>query len=306
MAAGLVCLVVHGSRTLLAAPASARPQGQSPSWHAVETANFRVLNFGNQAVSPETAEACESLREKLAGQWLGDKDPVAWTPKCDIVLHSTDEGYSREVGSGGRDTVASSLINRKQGRIATRRIDIRATHADWQTRALGHELTHVILADRFVERALPRWVDEGMAILADPADKQGEHLRDLKHALATRDEFRVPELITLADYPQAHRWGAFYGQSASLVKFLVNQGGHERFVRFVELALERGYEKGLRQIYDFGVADLERRWHAELAAQARPRGAAPSTVVRPTSPHAAPLAVLPVSLGPLPVARPAR
>ena len=57
--------------------------------------------------------------------------------------------------------------------------------------ALPHELTHLILADRFSPRQVPRWSDEGMAVLADPAEKQRLHLRDLRQALA---DARVPEL----------------------------------------------------------------------------------------------------------------
>jgi hypothetical protein len=237
------------------------------TWHAVETANFRILSYGAQGAARETADACETLREQLIRQWLSrGAGPASWVPKCDIVLHPSDEAYLREVGSGGRNTVASSLIDRKQGRIVIRRIDIRSTQSNWQTAALGHELTHVVLADRFAGRSLPRWIDEGMAILADPDEKQRRHRQDLEQAVAARAEFRLLELVTLADYPAAHRWGAFYGQSASLVQFLVDLEGPEQFVDFVEVAVNRGYEQGLRQVYQFGIADLERRWHSQLSA----------------------------------------
>jgi hypothetical protein len=228
--------------------------------------------------------------------------PTPWIPKCDIVLHPTDEAYLREVGSGGRNTAASSLVDRQQGRIVLRRIDIRSTQSNWQMAALGHELTHVVLADRFEGRSLPRWIDEGMAILADPDEKQLRHRNDLKKAIAARAEFRVLELVTLADYPAAQRWGTFYGQSASLVQFLVDQAGPEQFVGFVEVALDRGYDQGLRQVYHFGIADLERRWHAQLNA--------PVVAVRPTLQTAASPAatsqvlVRPVSLNPAQQATP--
>ncbi len=255
-----------GVTALNAATNYACSQCSPPVWHAVETANFRILCFGTQGVSRDTADGCEKLRDKLAGQWLGRQPAPNWNPKCDIVLHATDEAYVREVGGGGRNTVASALVDRKQGRIASRRIDVRSTQKNWLSTALGHELTHVVLADRFAARALPRWVDEGIAILADPTEKQSRHRGDLKSAIAARGEFRVLELITLADYPAAHRWGAFYGQSASLVQFLIDRSGEERFVEFVEVSFDRGYEQALQQVYQFGIADLERDWHAQLKA----------------------------------------
>ena len=215
----------------------------------------------------------------MAIQWLGSANRAPdWIPKCDIVLHPSDDAYVREVGVGGRVTVASSLIDRKQGRIAIRRIDIKATQPDWQTGALGHELTHVVLADRFTGHTLPRWIDEGIAILADPVEKQGHHLRDLRNAMASRAEFRLFELITLADYPPAQRWGAFYGQSTSLVQYLVAQAGAERFLDFVDRSFEEGYEPALHHVYHFGVAELERRWQADFKASSAvaPAARAPS------------------------------
>jgi hypothetical protein len=245
--------------------------GHSPclpaAWHIVETSNFRILSYGTQGVSRETANACEALREQLAILWLsGANRATGWMPKCDIVLHPSDDAYIREVGVGGRLTLGSSLIERRHGQIAIRRIDIKATQPSWQTGALGHELTHVILADRFSGQSLPRWLDEGIAIMADSAEKQAQHLLDLRNAMASRGEFRVVELIALADYPPARRWGAFYGQSTSLVQYLVEQGGAERFLEFVELSFEQGYEAALHHVYHFGVAELERGWQAHFRA----------------------------------------
>ncbi|MEX0978552.1 MAG: peptidase MA family metallohydrolase [Pirellulales bacterium] len=241
-------------------------------WHIVETASFRILSYGATPVSPQTAEACERVRDQLTRQWLSnapglsDAPAEAWSPKCDLVLHATDAAYLREVGGGGRGTVASALVDRQRGRIALRRIDIRSTRSDWLTSALAHELAHVVLCDRFVLEALPRWLDEGIAIQADPHHKRQQHQRDLERAVARGLQFRVAELFALADYPPADRWGTFYGQSASLVAYLVAQQGHQRFVEFVELSQQRGYDDALRRVYRFGIGELERRWHAELTA----------------------------------------
>ncbi len=272
-------------------------QCKSAKWIAVETANFRILSFGTRGVDQETANTCETMRGKLARQWLGEAAGADWNPKCDIVLHPNDDAYLREVGVGGRNTVASSLVDRKQGRVAARRIDVRGTQPRWQSTALGHELTHVVLADRFAAAPLPRWVDEGIAIMADPVDKQARHRQELTNAMATRAQFRVLELITLADYPAAQRWGTFYGQSASLVQYLVDQAGPERFLHFVQLSLDLGYEQGLLQVYNFGVAELERKWHAHAATPAETADAKPALRVPANTPSvSAPAVIRPVSL----------
>ncbi|MBI3840206.1 MAG: hypothetical protein HY288_19970 [Planctomycetia bacterium] len=106
--------------------------------------------------------------------------------------------------------------------------------------------------------------------------------------MASRAEFRVFELITLADYPPAERWGAFYGQSTSLVQYLVAQGGAARFLEFVELSLEKGYEAALNRVYRFGIAELERHWKADVKVSS-------TAVAGANSPSASALAPLPTA-----------
>ena len=106
------------------------------------------------------------------------------------------------------------------GRITARRIDLLEESTDYLSAALPHELTHVVLKDRFASKILPRWADEGMAILADTEAKQKRHERDLQSRdLRYQTTFRAAELFLMEEYPPANRFGTFYGQSASLTDF---------------------------------------------------------------------------------------
>lgn len=234
----------------------------SGDWTICESANFRFCCRGTRTASQQTVLRAETLKSKLAGQWLGGaaQDSAAWTPKCDIILHATLASYLRSV-PGGEQTVGSSLIEADHGRVATRRIDIRADKRGWFAEALAHELTHVILADVFPEGRVPHWADEGMAVLADPVAKQKAHFQDLRFARSARSAFRVVELLSLEGYPQPHRQAAFYGQSASIVRFLVERKSPSHFVKFIQTAEEQGYERALRNHYRIdGVRHLESLW----------------------------------------------
>ncbi len=214
--------------------------------------------------------ACEQLHDRLCAKWHTTDSVAAWTPKCDVVLHPNDASYLREVGRRV-STVASSLIDQKEGVISLRRVDVRSQKSNWQSAALPHELTHVILADCFGGRVVPRWIDEGAALLADPAEKRLRHKAEMDQAIADRLAFRVVELMTLEDYPADNRWGAFYGQSLSLVEYLTEQRSSDEFIRFVQLSFDKGYDASLREVY--GLADvnaLERHWktRADLPATA--------------------------------------
>src|SRR6185369_15416037 len=102
----------------------------------------------------------ESLRTELKSKWLPGSCSEGWKPKCEIVLHSKRPSYTAAVGRGSERTVGSSAVTVDKGRIVGRRIDLVAEDVDYFTAALPHELTHVVLRDRFVSAAMPRWADE--------------------------------------------------------------------------------------------------------------------------------------------------
>ena len=71
-------------------------------------------------------------------------------------------------------------MNFDQGRTVLRRIDVRADASDWSNAALPHELTHVVLGERFGGHALPRWADEGIAMLSESREKHRERVANLR------------------------------------------------------------------------------------------------------------------------------
>lgn len=236
----------------------------SQGWSIVESDNFRLCSRGSLKQGDAVIRATEAMRRELTRQWLGER-ATAWSPKCDIVVHSTAVAYQKAV-PGGERTLGSSLINTAGGKVVGRRIDIRADRAGWLDAALAHELTHVILADRFADGRLPAWADEGMAVLADSDVKQDAHFRDLKVAQSVGSAFRLVELFSLDGYPSSDRQAAFYGQSASLVRYLVTRGNSQQFIDFVSAAATDGYDSAVQTIYGLkGIADLERRWLQDVS-----------------------------------------
>lgn len=238
------------------------------AWFVVETADFQVFGRESYQETKKTAANCMNTRDRLREYWLGEGSREKWAPKCQIVIHANLAGYRQAAGRGSDSTVGVSKIERR-GEKVLRRIDLRGDHPDYLAAALPHEMTHVVLADRFAGNQIPRWTDEGMAVLADPRSKQVLHARDLRDGFARRTTFGVHELATLSTYPAADRWGVFYGQSVSVVAFLVERGGSQRFVDFVESAIANGYDKALRTTYGIpNLRELDRVWRVSVT---RPR-----------------------------------
>jgi hypothetical protein len=241
---------------------------RSGTWLVQETANFRILCRAAEFDFGTLGKDFEALREELTQKWLGEAKGSAWTPKCDVVLHGTFKEYLQNV-PGGQYTAGSTALEFNATGVSLRRVDVRADKPGWLAGALAHELTHVILADVFADRDIPRWADEGMAVLADPDAKRTLHLQDLHEARSANATFRVVEILSMADYPAPERTAAFYGQSVSLVKFLVERGTPDQFVRFLRQATEQGYELALRETYKIdGVRDLESKWLHGLSSPA--------------------------------------
>jgi len=244
---------------------------RSGGWYVAETDNFKACATDSQKTAQQLAESAEKLRTQLCDKWLGESpDTVAaWHPKCEIVLYPSQSSYVAAAGRGSEHTVGSSLVNVEHGQIKSRRIDLAGCRTDFLTAALPHELTHVVLKDRFVSTAVPRWADEGAAILADTDAKQSRHRTDLNDALQHHSAFAAACLMTMQDYPGPDRMGAFYGQSASLAEFLIDRKRPARFVEFIELAGTNGYDAALQRCYGIAnVDELDHQWRAYLASGA--------------------------------------
>ena len=115
--------------------------------------------------------------------------------------------------------------------------------------------------------ALPRWLDEGMAILADPRDKRQQHQRELERAVARGSQFRVAELLCAGRLSAGRRLGNVLRPERFAGRVSRRPAG-PRAVRRIRRAVagRTATTHALRHVYRFGIGELERRWHAKLTA----------------------------------------
>ena len=233
------------------------------AWFVATSANFQICSLESADVASTTAEACEDLRTALAAKC--GFEPTAWRPRCHVVLHVSSASYEATVGAGGRVSLASALVRHAGNGIALRQIDVRGDVADFLATALPHELCHVLLADRLPEP--PLWCDEGLALQFDSLAKQRLHDRDLRRSLASGETLPLEALLKLRQYPAAADWPAFYGQSASVVRCLLQHGDAQQLIEFAELQAKRDVNSALREIYGLrGCDHLDQLWRESLGA----------------------------------------
>lgn len=229
------------------------------NWYLAETKNFRVWHHLNQSDATQVAKSSEACRAEAGMKWFGSVGND-WTPICEIYLHSTAQEYSKSTGapavSPGHTTLKTEGL-----RVLSRRIDLHTDETNMMTGVLPHETTHVVLAGRLGDQPVPRWADEGMAVLAEPKNRIQKHLDNLPKHARENTLFHVSRLMQMADYPEPKLVGPFYAQSVSLVDYLTRLKGPQAFSEFMKDGLKNGYESALSRHYAIqSYNELNQSW----------------------------------------------
>jgi hypothetical protein len=251
------------------APVAVRDLGRIEGWSVAETTNFRIYHNLSSDWVDQVARTAERTRAEMGRKWFGAScEP--WNPKCEIYLHATGQDYSRVTGVPGGSPGHSSF-HLDGGRVLGRRIDLHCDDAGMLPAVLPHETTHVVLAGKFGEQPVPRWADEGIAVLTEPREKIERHLRNLPRHRQENQLFALRQLVYMNDYPDPRYIGSFYAQSVSLVDFLSKEKGPEVFTQFVREGMRSGYDGALQKYYGYRSFDeLEQRWRKYAFGESSP------------------------------------
>lgn len=223
---------------------------ESAGWLIQQTNNFRICTRNRTLDLVDLPAICETLRSTITTTWLEQTGPTRWTPRCDVIVHASLGEYQRALGSGVGRSVGCATMQVEQGRIVSRRIDIRVDADSWQQDALPHELTHVVLADHFNGKRLPPWADEGIGVLSESKRKQQIRARAFKESARHGRVYSPASLMALRRFPQSGYREAFYAQSGALVRELLTHGTPQQFIQLVELTQLKGESKALAIVYD--------------------------------------------------------
>jgi hypothetical protein len=228
------------------------------AWQLYETPNFRVFHH-DARLAAAAGNAAESVRAAQAKRWASPAGERPWTPPCDLYLYPSGKIFAQETKQPETSPGFSTMMC-NGNRVVARRINLRADHPLLVTAILPHEVTHVVLADLFTDQQIPRWADEGIAVLAEPRSEQATRAAELQEPLQAGRVFDLRKLMAM-EYPDAKDWSLYYAQSVSVTRFLVEQGPPEKFVQFVQNSQREGTEGALRGTYGIGgFAELQDQW----------------------------------------------
>jgi hypothetical protein len=224
------------------------------------TANFAV-EAADEELAKQIAKQAEKHRHALAVAWLGRELPP-WKKRCSVkvsVVLGPPGGvthFNYEPDADGKSCVCGIAME------LSGPLDVIVRGV------LPHEAAHAVLTTHF-GCPVPRWADEGLAILGEPDDIQAATDQRLREFLSQERTLSVPRLLELKDYPDDRY--TVYAQGHSLARYLLTcrpkpdagraTAGRRALVRFVESGLAEGWDSAAKQVYGFkSIEALETGW----------------------------------------------
>ncbi len=240
---------------------------------AVVKVSYQTANFRVDAPAPDLAtrilQEAERQRKVVARAWLG-RELAPWEPLCAVTVRL-------EAVAG-----SSSSFQFDAGRLRRLTMTLEGPADQLLGDLLPHEVTHAVLADHF-GAPVPRWADEGAAMLSESEASQNRHaaLMGRVRAKAAR-LIPLRRLLDLRDYPPADV-DAFYAESFSLTRFLVRSRDRKTLLAFVADGPRVGWSLAVKRHYGYRDVDaLEQAWLKDLPDHGEPAVTAAGTL--PTGP----------------------
>ena len=127
-----------------------------------------------------------------------------------------------------------------------------------------HELAHLALHDALSGRPVPRWFNEGFAVLAS-GETSLTRYRELM--TATLSDTLLPFSEIERSFPADELTvGVAYAEAVDVVRFLMRQEEHHRFAALVERVRKgQSFEAALKDAYGVDLATLEYEWREDVA-----------------------------------------
>ncbi|HEX4590299.1 MAG TPA: sigma factor-like helix-turn-helix DNA-binding protein, partial [Gemmataceae bacterium] len=222
---------------------------------------FQTPNFDVTAPTPEiarqVAEAAERARKNQAVLWLGKPMPT-WSRRCPLTLKLTAGG------TGG----ATKFNFDFRGNYQVLSMEFEGQLDKVLAICLPHEMTHTVLAHHF-RYPVPRWADEGAAVLAEDESARRQHDRLIGDYLNRHQTIAVRRVFELKDYGEIADVMVLYAQGYSLSRFLIERKDRAAFLRFVDRGIAGKWDVAASVCYGFdSVEDLEAAWLADVRGKA--------------------------------------
>lgn len=127
-----------------------------------------------------------------------------------------------------------------------------------------HELAHIALYNAVKGHPVPRWFNEGFAVVAS-GESSFERLKTLWTATLSNNLLSLKKLNRT--FPRREDEADIaYAEAADVVRYLMRERDHHRFVAMIARVRQgQSFEHALEDAYDTSIASLEYEWRQDVA-----------------------------------------
>ncbi|MBU4140685.1 MAG: hypothetical protein KKA80_02195 [Candidatus Omnitrophica bacterium] len=175
-----------------------------------------------------------------------------WDERCKIYLYPNRREYLRDTRSASWSRGGVHIIKKE--------IVTYVEKEQFFDYVLPHELGHIIFREVVgFDKRLPLWIDEAVAVLQEK-DRQS-YLTAAGELAGEGRHIPLDELSQIRNYQQVSP-PAFYSESASIIGFLLEEFGRDRFIAFCRRLRDgEDWEEALLRTYKFeDLGALEEAW----------------------------------------------
>lgn len=207
-----------------------------------QTDNFHVT-AATVEIARSVAERAEESRKLVAETWLGESLP-AWSSRCRVKV---------SVGETASQGLTSYEL--RDGRNGDWEMELEGPLVELLDSVIPHEVSHTIFASIFAQ-PLPRWADEGVAMLAETQSEQRRQRLFSSQIVESKRRAPLRGILNLKEYPRdSSEIMTIYSVGYSLSDYLVRSAGRQRYLEFLKRAEKEGWDKALQKTY--GIDDIE-------------------------------------------------
>lgn len=215
-------------------------------------------------------------------QKVGQLEQTQVTFPVKVFLYTTAEEMQPSIAAGGEGRGVTVL-----GEVVYS--DTAMVSADVATLDITrHEVAHIVTREATKgPYGVPAWFNEGISVFSQSKPLSG-HDAALQAAVDSDTVLSMRELNSSATGSVGATVGLYYGEAGSIVKYLVDTFGPEKFAQLLKTFKEGTTpDKAFQSVYGFDSLGLENNWRQSVGLP--PRAASATATPRATTEARAPV-----------------
>ncbi|MBN1401906.1 MAG: hypothetical protein JXA74_13780 [Anaerolineae bacterium] len=238
-------------------------------WQRMSDGQIEMLWYGD-ATDRRQAEQLLAQAEQTIARLKADFG-VTIPQTIDVYVYNTQRDMLPALSS--RSDVYDASVLTLGVALDDDTLLVLGSHRDAEI-TVAHELSHIVVGiatdNAFVQ--VPRWLDEGLAMHAQP-ELPSDNRAALERAI--RDD-QLLSVRSMTSYPgRAEQVDLFYGEVFGLIEFMQEAYGRDKIQALLEAFAEgQPQEQALQTALGFGLDELDARWRESLGLEPRARSEA--------------------------------